>query len=165
MTDLDELPFDYPSSPTPTGAGPRRHRHVWGPTKGVGRMHALVNADPAVAIVCVRCGATRDEARGRRGRNNRARGNRIELQMARELGMRKVGQYGGPEDATSAPFVAQVKSRSGAAFPGWMSDELAKLPVLASQTPILVVAEANPATRKRRALVVLTLDDWKALHG
>ncbi len=153
---MTDLPFDYPSSPTPTGAaGKKCGRHDW----------AWAGDLPEQGERCRRCGHVRDAVLGRRNRNNRARGNRIELAMARELGMRKVGQYGGPEDATSEPFVAPVKSRSGAAFPGWMADELAKLPVLASQTPILVVAEANPATRKRRALVVLTLADWKALHG
>ena len=103
----------------------------------------------------------------KRGRNNRSRGNRIELEVARALGLRKVGMYGGPEDAgdRDSPFLVQVKSRSGSAFPGWMDDELAKLPVTAQQTPLLAIAEAGVVGKRRRTLIVLRLEDWKALHG
>lgn len=136
-------------------ATPRRRRcaHVW-------RFE-----DGEDGPVCGRCGIAKDSPLIRRGRTNRARGNRIELEMARALGMRKVGQYGGAEDATSEPFVAQVKSKSGRAFPARWHDEISRLPATAAQTPLLVIAEAGVVGRKRRALVVLRLEDWQSLHG
>lgn len=134
---------------------PKRHAHQW----------ILEVTVP----YCFKCGLTleRYQARSRRGRNNRARGNRIELEIARSLGLRKVGMFGGPEDVgdRDAPFLVQVKSRSGAAFPSWMDTELAKLPVTAQQTPLLVIAEAGAVGKRRRALVVLRMEDWIALHG
>ena len=54
--------------------------------------------------------SSKDDAATRRGRNNRARGNAIEREVARKLGLRRVGQYGGPEDAESEWLVVQVKS-------------------------------------------------------
>lgn len=162
---MTDLPFDYPGEapPSMTGAAGRRcRRHDWQPTDE--RRWSAADA-PSTLWRCTRCGKARDDTRSRRGRNNRARGNAIEREMARALGLRKVGHYGGAEDLVSEPFVAQVKSRSGAAFPGWMDDEIGRLPVAASQTPLLVVAEAGTPGRRRRALVVLRLDDWVALHG
>jgi hypothetical protein len=35
----------------------------------------------------------------------------------------------------------------------------------ADQTPILVVADAPGPGHKRRAMVILELSDWRALHG
>ena len=129
------------------------HRH---------RRPALIGAD---GVIRYTCGHEVDPAKAKRGRTNRSRGNRIELEVARQLGLRKVGMYGGPEDAgdRDSPFLVQVKSRK--AWPSWMDDELAKLPVTAQQTPLLVVAEAGTPGRKRRALVVLRIEDWVALHG
>lgn len=134
---------------------PKRHAHAW-----------IIRPE---GTVCHLCGLDLElwERRSRRGRNNRSRGNKIELEVARSLGLRKVGMFGGPEDVGTRddPFLIQVKSKSGRAYPEWVERELAKLPVTAQQTPLLVIAEAGAVGKRRRALVVLRMEDWVALHG
>jgi hypothetical protein len=72
---------------TPGTTAKRCVRHSWSRTQG---------QDGAVS--CIRCPAIRDEAAARRGKNNRARGNREELTVARRVGGRKVGPLGLPWD-------------------------------------------------------------------
>jgi len=114
---------------------------------------------------CARCGKPKDEAVSRRGLNNRRRGNAIERDVAKQLGLSRVGQYGGPDDAGKAgePFVVQVKS--GKSFPERIYRWLKALPSNANQTPLVVITDAPGPGHRRRALVVLTLEDWVALHG
>jgi hypothetical protein len=112
---------------------------------------------------CSRCSRWRDETATRRGRNNRARGNAIEREVGKSLGLRRTGQYGGPDDLSGEMFVAQVKS--GGAFSERYWSWLSAIPTNAGQTPILVVTDAPGPGRKRRAIVVLALDEWVALHG
>lgn len=149
----DELPFHYDPPPAePDDREPRKcRRHDW------------YTSLPLLVTTCTRCGKLRDEAAVRRGRTNRSRGNAIERAVGKELGLKRVGQYGGPDDLSGLAFAAQVKS--GGAFSerywGW----LRAVPVTANQTPILVVTDAPGPGHKRRALVVLSLADWRALHG
>lgn len=105
----------------------------------------------------------KDPAAVRRGRNNRTRGNAIEREVGKRLGLRRVGQYGGPDDLTNDLFAAQVKS--GGAFSERYWSWLKAVPVNAGQTPLLVVTDAPGPGHKRRAVVVLDLEDWRALHG
>jgi hypothetical protein len=50
-----------------------------------------------------------------------------------------------------------------------MTAELAKLPRTGGRIPVLVVTSPpglDPSDRRKRlAIVVVTLDDWRALHG
>lgn len=147
----DDLPFDYPSAPTVNVTTRRCRRHRWWFSELEGRTY------------CNRCGAYRDEAATRRGKNNRARGNAIEREIGHRLGLRRVGQYGGPDDLAGEMFAAQVKS--GAAFSERYWSWLRAVPVNAGQTPLLVVTDAPGSGTKRRAVVVLDIDDWIALHG
>ena len=110
-----------------------------------------------------------DPSRVRRGRNNRARGNAQEREWCKRLGFRRVGHYGGPEDgiAVNGMFIGQAKSRATSRFPGWLSDELAKLPRSEGRIPILGILEAPGAARdhRPRRLVVMDEADFIALHG
>lgn len=128
---------------------PRKHTHVF------------TEAGPCS------CGASLADVveRARRGKNNRSRGNAIEREVAHKLGLKRVGMYGGADDIGSAnqPFIGQVKS--GKSFPERLYRWLKALPSNANQTPILVITDAPGPGTKRRALVVLTLEDWIALHG
>jgi hypothetical protein len=72
-----------------------------------------------IPSVCLRCGKPYDAVAARRGRTNRSRGNAIERDMGRKLGLRRVGQYGGPDDLAGELFRVQVKS--GLAFPEGMT--------------------------------------------
>lgn len=145
MTDLDwDYGTDGPTNNGATGRKPCR-RHDW------------------YANACRRCGVIQNPVTVRRGKNNRQRGNAIERDVARQLGLRRVGMYGGKEDIAGELFVAQVKS--GGAFSerywGWLKS----VPVNAGQTALLVVTDAPGPGHKRRAVVVLDLDDWRDLHG
>jgi hypothetical protein len=127
------------------------------------RRHEWVQFE--VTAQCRRCGKVRIPELSRRGLNNRRRGNSIERDVAKQLGLRRVGQFGGPEDVGTAadPFIVQVKS--GKSFPERLYRWLKALPSNANQTPIVVVTDAPGPGHRRRALVVLTLEDWVALHG
>lgn len=114
-------------------------------------------------LICTRCGRDIDPERARRGKNNRARGNAIERDVARKLGLRRTGQYGGPDDAASDWLVVQVKS--GGAFPERLWSLLGTLPVNAGQTRAVVVTDAPGPGHRRRAMVIVDLEDWAALHG
>jgi hypothetical protein len=59
------------------------------------------------------CGKPRDDAAVKRGRNNRARGNRGELTAARKYGGEKVGPLGLPEDLRGREWRTQVKTIAG----------------------------------------------------
>ncbi|MCC6311382.1 MAG: hypothetical protein IT345_10750 [Trueperaceae bacterium] len=117
----------------------------------------------AAREVCRRCGSVRDEERSRRGRTNRQRGNAIEREMGKRLGLARVGQYGGPDDLRGEMFAAQVKS--GGAFSERLWGWLKAVPVKAGQTAILVVADTPGPGKRRRAMVMLDIDDWVDLHG
>ena len=60
-------------------------------------------------------------------------------------------------------FAAQVKS--GGAYPERLHGWLKAVPVDAGQVALLVVTDAPGPGHRRRALVVLDLADWIALHG
>jgi hypothetical protein len=135
---------------------PRKHRHVWA---------ERYDPEGIVFFLCSVCGKLHDLSASRRGRNNRSRGNAIEREIAHKLGLKRVGMYGGPDDIGSAaqPFIGQVKS--GKSFPERLYRWLKALPSNANQTPILVMTDAPGPGIRRRALVIVTLDDWIQLHG
>ena len=151
----DDLPFTYDSPATVNVTTRRCRRHDW----------ALVHRFEMEPIVteCARCGRRRDDITARRGKNNRARGNAIEREIGHRIGLRRVGMYGGPDDLSGEMFAVQVKS--GGSFSERYWAWLKALPVTASQTPLLVVTDAPGPGRKRRAVVVLDIEDWIALHG
>jgi hypothetical protein len=148
------MPDDWtPLTPPNPAASPRKcRRHLWILT-GIGGGYAE----------CNRCGAIRNDAAARRGRNNRARGNSIEREVGKRLGLRRVGQYGGPDDLSGELFAAQVKS--GGAFSERLWSWLKAVPVNAGQTALLVVTDAPGPGHRRRAMVILDLDDWADLHA
>ncbi len=152
MDDLDALLENQPIAP-PTLAGEptarKCRRHLW-----------IFTATP---VKCIRCQALYDPAASRRGKNNRSRGNAIEREVAAQLGLRRVGQFGGPDDIKGAMFAGQVKS--GAAFSEKLWRWLKAVPVDASQTAILVITDAPGPGHRRRAVVVVDLADWIGLHG
>jgi hypothetical protein len=148
----DDLPFYYGETPPPDDRPPKPCRHP-----------RYLRASVDGIETCMSCGHAFDPMVKRRGRNNRSRGNAIERAVGKELGLRRVGQYGGPDDLSGSMFAAQVKS--GGSFSERYWAWLKAVPVTADQTPILVVADAPGPGHKRRAMVILELSDWRALHG
>ena len=140
-------------------AAPRCRRHQWG-----GSLDQPFSTGGAGDWRCIRCGKPYDSRASRRGRNNRKRGNAIELWACKQLGITRVGMFGSAEDGGrhDEPWVAQVKSG------GWFTErywtELKRLPVNGQQTPLLVVADTPGAGHRRRAYVVMDLNDFRALH-
>ena len=139
--------------PNPAASRPRCRPHNW----------ALLWLDNEHVWACTRCNRLRGEDVARRGRNNRKRGNDIEREVAHRLGLRRVGQFGGPTDAEGDWLAVQVKS--GAAFPERLWAWLRAVPANAAQTAALVVTDAPGPGHRRRALIVLDLDSWVQLHG
>jgi hypothetical protein len=159
MDDLDALLENQPIAP-PTLAGTptaRKHRHHW-----VSVTYVDGNTLLGTGKECI-CGKPFDSETSRRGKNNRSRGNAIEREVAAQLGLRRVGQFGGPDDIKGAMFAGQVKS--GAAFSEKLWRWLKAVPVDASQTAILVITDAPGPGHRRRAVVVVDLADWIGLHG
>lgn len=113
--------------------------------------------------VCGSCGKTLDPTVARRGRLNRSRGNAIEREVAAKLGLRRVGQYGGPDDVRGDYLVVQVKS--GAGFPERTWRWLTAMTADANQTRAVVLTDAPGPGTRRRALICLDLEDWISLHG
>ena len=134
-------------------------RHYWLIRESV----SVVSGVAETEAICTRCGRVRDDAKVRRGRTNRSRGNAIERDVAKALGMRRVGQHGGPDDARGSLFAAQVKS--GKSYPERLHGWLKAVPVDAGQVAILVITDAPGPGHRRRGLVVLDLADWRDLHG
>jgi hypothetical protein len=83
--------------------GKPKHRHAY-PT--------LIEPDGITRGPCA-CGQPFDPGAARRGRNNRARGGRAELDIARTYGGEKVGPLGLPEDIRGKIYATQVKSHVG----------------------------------------------------
>ena len=174
MTDLFT-----PLSPPNLGAAPRRKcvRHqslsVHFLTDGDSRQlwhveqpHVGYVSQCEPGIICSRCWKRLDAKAVRRGRNNRSRGNSIERDVGKQLGLKRVGQFGGATDlgVSADPFAVSVKSGSGY-FSERYWDQLKRQPVAAGQTALLVVTDAPGPGHKRRAMVVLDLADWLDLHG
>jgi hypothetical protein len=162
VADIDAALAAHPPLPesarTVTSSDRKCKRHDWA------RTEVRLLDEWVEDFRCIRCGAIRDLSRSVRGKSARRRGNDYERELAARLGGTKVGHHGGPEDVVTSRLVIQSKVR--AAFPEWMWSELVKLPRAGGRTPVLVVAEGKPAAgQKRRALAVLSLDDFRDLHG
>ena len=115
MTDLDRLPMHYPDETSAVangakGAKPCR-RHRWTHLVMAEGVSAGAVSGPWDGYVCD-CGAVRDDmSASRRGRTNRSRGNRAELDVARSIpGGRKMGPLGLPWDVEVGDYARlQVK--------------------------------------------------------
>jgi hypothetical protein len=155
--DLATLPFHSPDEAPAVGNGASGRkpcgRHSW----------ELHHEPDHMWTACARCGKLADPESRRRGRTNRSRGNAIERDVARHLGLRRVGQFGGKEDVAGDLWAAQVKS--GGSFSERYWAWLKAVPVNADQVQLLVVTDARGPGHPRRAIVVLDLDDWRDLHG
>ncbi len=155
----DDLPFGVPlTDANPAAPAPRKCTHP--------RQYRTF--DPVGDVWrCLRCGHDFDPVRIKRGRAARTRGNRYELQVARgHADGVKVGHHGGPADVLIGDmFVMQTKRFAAGRFPGWMSDELAKLPRTGGRIPVLVVGESAGRGVKGRALAIVDYADWLDLHS
>jgi hypothetical protein len=162
VSDLDALPWDAPDSkPTPNGATGRKCRqHVW-------ITCTVDHGDEPCPYPsgCVRCGALKSPEASRRGRTNRARGNRHELAVARLYGGEKTGPLGGPEDIRGAEYRTQVKTHQREAPREWRS-AFAKLATQHDgRTPRLILRFLPGQGIAADDYVVIRGKDWLDRYG
>lgn len=169
MTDLDALlaanPPDPEAAVTAVAPTPRRcRRHEWWMPPVVGPDAARWHFG-AHGPVCRRCGRVRDEQASRRGRTNRARGNAIERDVCRLLGITRVGHHGTETDGGTSEEWLRVQVKSGGAYPGRIDALLRALPAAAGQLRAVVHVTADGPGRRRRGLVTVDLDDFVEWFG
>jgi hypothetical protein len=149
---LDELPFDYDTPATVNVSTKRCRRHAWTPV-----------LDDRHVWTCARCGQIRDETARRRNRNNRQRGSKFELTVAKQLGGRKTGPLGGRDDVMVGQFAAiQTKKTLRLS----LTEARAYLADLRRTFPdrVPLVVHALPG-HNADPIVILPLDVWRDLHG
>lgn len=146
--------------PTGNGGSTRKcRRHEWAVND------AWDGGAPSPPIhQCVRCNAVRDEARQRRGKTARQRGNGYEREVAAKLGGRRVGQFGDQVDV-DVPGYLRLQCKNGGAFPERLDRWLRAIPVEAGLLRAVVIGDAPGPGHKRRSLIVFDLDEWASWHG
>ena len=104
MTDLDALPFLYPSEPTVNVTTRRKcRRHEW-------RWEGSAIGAPGLVVErCSHCERLRNPAVSRTNRNNRKRGNRTSHDLAAYLGGRNVEALKLPHDVEACGARIQSK--------------------------------------------------------
>jgi len=139
---------------------PKKHIHQWVPIDQTPQ--AASYAQPDVQVC--HCGLARHdyELRSRRGRNNRSRGGRAELDVARTYGGEKVGPLGLPEDIRGKHWATQVKVSQRMAPPMWRA-EFAKLSGQ-GRTPRLILRFARQGV-KAEDYIVVRGSDWLEWFG
>ena len=130
---------------------PKRHAH-W--------FVSVVGDDPT----CNLCGLHQAdyEARQRRGRNNRKRGQKIQRQRIVGLGGRNLAGNNPNLDGISELFTYEAKS--GTSFPERAWRWLKGIPHDADQVPVLIITDTPGAGRAARSVVIVDYDDWRDLH-
>ena len=120
-----------------------RHRHDRGP-------------------IC-RCGAVRDPAVTKKGRNAGRRGKDYERSVAARLGLRRVGQYGGPDDVRGD--WASIQCKVGGAFPELLWRWLQAIPHDADRIRAVVVGDSPGPGGRRREVIVMDLSEFAARYA
>jgi hypothetical protein len=163
MTDLDTALADADAwpPPDPVEREPRKcRRHDWYSI----RAELGVPLEPTI-MRCRRCERVRDDAATRRGKNNRSRGNSIERDVCKALGIARRGQYGGPDDGGGEADWITVQVKSGGAYPERIDGLLRALPLRASQLRGVVHVDTPGAGTRRRALITLDLEEFSQWYG
>lgn len=160
MTDLPfTLPDPDPTRPERKPAKCRRHRWIV--------VHGDYFSDgPITETRCDRCGKPLDVAGSRRGRNNRSRGTRDELEVARILGGVKVGQLGEPYDVL-LPGYLRAQAKKLGKWPS-LSEVVRWLDAIPAGPELRAVTLADtpgPGGGRTRRLIVLDLAEFARWHG
>lgn len=96
--------------------------------------------------------------RSKRGRNNRKRGNSIELAVAKVIDGKRVGMFGGKVDVENDHLQFQIKS--GASFPERIWDLLQAIEYRTDRLRGVVHVSAEGSGVKRRMLVTFDLEEY-----
>ena len=146
--------FSWPplTPPNPAAAPNKCRRHDW----------RTVSLGGPEETRCARCLVLRDPIAGRRGKNNRTRGNRQELTVARQLNGHKMGPLGLPWDV-ELPGYARLQVKKLATPPGLrrIAAELTRIGS-GAEMPGFVWVEPG---RGGEQLIVFRLKDYAERHG
>jgi hypothetical protein len=106
-----------------------------------------------------------DPERVKRGHSSRRRGHDWERSLAKRLGGSRVGQYGGATDVVGWDGHLIVQAKVGGSFSerywGWLTNLNPK----ADQLRALIVADSPGPGGRRRAMVVMVLEEFEEWHG
>lgn len=165
MTTLDDIQtlFDGPDGPRP-GAAPAKKcsRHDWEWTDWMEDQSRVLT----LREWCSRCHRVRDAAASRRGRANRKRGNGDELEVARILGGRKVGQLALPWDVEIPGYLrAQAKKLDRWPSLAKVIEWLDAIPAGPELRAVTLADAPGPGGGKVRRLIVMDLIEFAAWHG
>lgn len=86
------------------------------------------------------------------------------LDVARQLGGRRVGQFGGKVDV-DIPGYLKVQCKVGVAYPERLDGWLRSIPVEAGLLRAVVLGDAPGSSGKRRTLIVMDLSEYASWHG
>jgi hypothetical protein len=101
----------------------------------------------------------------RRGRLNRSRGNAIERWVCRQLGIKRVGMFGGKADGGDRDDWMSVQVKSGTAFPTRIWDLLQSIPERGGQLRAVVHVTARGSGQSRDSLISMKLEDFIEWFG
>jgi hypothetical protein len=96
--------------------------------------------------------------RSRRGKNNRKRGNSIELVVAKMIDGKRVGMFGGKVDVESD--VLQLQIKSGSSFPERIWDLLQSIVYRPEKLRGVVHSSAEGSGVKRRIVITFDLEEY-----
>ena len=157
MTDLDDLDLMDATTPaTPNVTTKKCRRHDWYDWSQVPGYQLL-------PMSCRRCGKVKDPAVSRRSRNNKNRGLAIQRKRIEALGGTNLA--GNNENLDGIGLAFAYESKSGGAFSERVWRWLSGIPTKGNQTGVLIVTETPGPGRKARSYVVVSFDEWRALHG
>ena len=159
MSTLDDLPFTHDDGRIPNGAKGRAacRRHEW---HWAGEM-------PEDGERCAFCGKIRDAVASRRGRSNRSRGNRAELDVARSIpGGRKMGPLGLPWDVEVGTYARlQVKKLAERPSANEIARLIERIPDTGDRLRGFVWVEAAGQGKRGERIVWFLAEEFAEWHG
>ena len=155
----DDLPFTHDDGRIPNGAKgrPACRRHEWTDVHDLALPH----------MACLRCGKVLDAVASRRGRSNRSRGNRAELDVARSIpGGRKMGPLGLPWDVEVGTYARlQVKKLAERPSVNEIARLIERIPDTGDRLRGFVWVEAAGQGKRGKRRVWFLAHEFTAWHG
>jgi hypothetical protein len=142
-------------------------RHDWERLADVERGPDGILNVPVMVAICSRCGIVRNPGASRRGRTNRSRGNRAELDVARSIpGGRKMGPLGLPWDVEVGDYARlQVKKLIHPPSPNEIARLIRAIPDTGDRLRGFVWVEAAGQGKRGKRSVWFLSPEFTQWHG